>query len=100
MNRLVRVIVHNWPLKLAATGLAVLLYGGVVLSSNTQTFTGAIPVDVIGQPAGTVLLSPIPPVTQVRYFAPPDVSPVTDTFVATGRPVGRRPAGRRRRASP
>ena len=82
MNRVVRVIVHNWPLKLAATGLAMLLYGGVVLSQNTQTFNGAIPVDVVGQPDGTVLLSPIPPVTQVRYYAPPDVTPVTDTFVA------------------
>jgi YbbR domain-containing protein len=83
LNRLKRLIVHNWPLKLAATGLAVLLYAGVVLSSNTQTFTGAIPVDVIGQPAGTVRLSPIPPVQFVRYFGPPDVIPVTDTFIAT-----------------
>ena len=82
MNRIVGVIVHNWPLKLAATGLAMLLYGGVVLSQNTQTFNGAIPVDVKGKPEGTVLLSPIPPVTQVRYFAPPDITPVTDTFVA------------------
>jgi YbbR domain-containing protein len=82
LNRVVGVIVHNWPLKLAATGLAMLLYGGVVLSQNTQTFNGAIPVDVKGQPEGTVLLSPIPPVTQVRYFAPPDITPVTDTFVA------------------
>ena len=36
-----------------------------------------------GQPAGTVRLSPIPPVTQVRFFAPPDVTPLTDTFVAS-----------------
>jgi subtilisin family serine protease len=35
----------------------------------------------IGRP--TVLLSPIPPVTSVRYFAPPDVNPVT------GAPIGR-----------
>lgn len=82
MNRVARLIVHNWPLKLAAMGLAMLLYGGVVLSQNTQTFNGAIPIDVKGQPEGTVLLSPVPPVTQVRYYAPPDVTPVTDTFVA------------------
>jgi len=82
LNRLKRLVVHNWPLKLAATGLAVLLYAGVVLSSNTQTFTGAIPIDVVGQPAGAVRLSPVPPVTFVRYFAPPDVTPVTDTFTA------------------
>jgi len=83
LNRAARIIVHNWPLKLAATGLAVLLYGGVVLSQDTQTFSGAIPIDVAGQPDGTVLLSPIPPVTEVRYYAPPDVTPVTDTFVAS-----------------
>jgi YbbR domain-containing protein len=83
LSRFVKVIVHNWPLKLAATGLAMLLYGGVVLSQNTQSFSGAIQVSVVGQPEGTVRLSPIPPVTLVRYFAPPDVSPVTDTFVAT-----------------
>ena len=83
MNRAARIIVHNWPLKLAATGLAALLYGGVVLSQDTQAFSGAIPIDVSGQPDGTVLLSPIPPVTEVRYYAPPDVTPVTDTFVAS-----------------
>lgn len=82
MSRFARTIVHNWPLKLAATGLAVLLYAGVVLSQNTQTYTGAIRVDVVGQPPGTVLLSPIPPVNLVRYFAPPDVNPVTGTFTA------------------
>jgi YbbR domain-containing protein len=83
LSRFIGVIVHNWPLKLAATGLAVLLYGGVVLSQNTQTYTGAIPVDIVGKPPGTVLLSQPPPVTQVRYFAPPDVSPVTGTFIAS-----------------
>ena len=83
MNRIIGVIVHNWPLKLAATGLAMLLYGGVVLSQNTQTYTDAIKVDPVGKPPGTVLLSPIPPVTSVRYFAPPDVNPVTGTFIAT-----------------
>lgn len=82
MSRFIGVIVHNWPLKLAASGLAVLLYGGVVLSQNTQTYGGAIPVQVSGQPAGTVRMSPIPPVTTVRYFAPPDVNPVTATFTA------------------
>ena len=40
---LIRVIVHNWPLKLAAIGLATLLYGGLVLSQSTQTFTGRRP---------------------------------------------------------
>ena len=83
MNRVIGVIVHNWPLKLAATGLAMLLYGGVVLSQNTQTYPGAIPIAIVGQPPGTVLLSLPPPVTLVRYFAPPDVNPVNGTFIAS-----------------
>ena len=83
MSRVIGVIVHNWPLKLAAMGLAVLLYGGLVLSQNTQTYTDAIKVDPVGKPPDTVLLSPIPPVTSVRYFAPPDVNPVTGTFIAS-----------------
>ena len=41
-----RVIVHNWPLKLAAIGLATLLYGGLVVSQSTTTLDSAsIPVD-------------------------------------------------------
>lgn len=83
MSRFARILVHNWPLKLAATGLAVLLYAGVLLSQNTQSYSDAIPVEVVGQPPGTVLLSPIPSVTLVRYFAPPDVNPVTGTFIAS-----------------
>lgn len=83
MSRFARILVHNWPLKLAATGLAVLLYAGVLLSQNTQSYSDAIPVEVVGRPPGTVLLSPIPSVTLVRYFAPPDVNPVTGTFIAS-----------------
>lgn len=83
MSRFARILVHNWPLKLAATGLAVLLYAGVLLSQNTQSYSDAIPVEVVGRPSGTVLLSPIPSVTLVRYFAPPDVNPVTGTFIAS-----------------
>ena len=37
-------IVHNWPLKLAAVGLATLMYGGLAVSQNTQAFSGVIPV--------------------------------------------------------
>ena len=30
VRRVLRLVVHNWPLKLAAIGLATLLYGGLV----------------------------------------------------------------------
>ena len=36
VTRLLRLLVHNWPLKLAAVGLATLLYGGLVLSQNAS----------------------------------------------------------------
>ena len=43
VTRLLGIIVHNWPLKLAAIGLATLLYGGLVLSQSTATLTGVGP---------------------------------------------------------
>jgi YbbR domain-containing protein len=82
VTRLVGVILHNWPLKLAAIGLATLLYGGLVLSQNTQTFIGVIPVQVENQPEDTFLLSQPEPVTEVRYFSATGVRPITSTFEA------------------
>ena len=82
MTRVIRVIFHNWPLKLAAIGLATLLYGGLVFSQSTQTFEGVIPVDVINQPKDTFLLDVVEPVTTVRYFAPSGVRPIASTFEA------------------
>ena len=49
VTRALRVLVHNWPLKLAAIGLATLLYGGLVFAQSTQSFHGVIPVEVRGQ---------------------------------------------------
>ena len=54
MRRILRRIVHNWPLKLAAVGLATLMYGGLALSQNTQTYPGEVPVRVVNQPPNTV----------------------------------------------
>jgi YbbR domain-containing protein len=83
VTRLLGVIVHNWPLKLAAIGLATLLYGGLVLSQSTQELPVVLPVTVEGQPDDTFLLTPPEPVTVVRYFAPSGVRPITSTFTAT-----------------
>lgn len=82
MKRVLWVILHNWPLKLAAIGLATLLYGGLVLSQSAQTYPGIINVQAIGQQPGTFLLSAIPPVTSVRYFAPAGVPTAGVTFIA------------------
>jgi len=83
VRRFVTRVIHNWPLKLAAVGLATLMYGGLVLSESTQTFTGVIPVTLQGQPADTVLLTVPPPVTLIRYFAPSGVPVTSSTFEAT-----------------
>jgi YbbR domain-containing protein len=84
VRRLLGRIVHNWPLKLAAVGLATLMYGGLALSQNSQTYQGAIPVQVINQPNKTVMTPSTPdPVILVRYFAPNGVPVATSTFLAT-----------------
>jgi YbbR domain-containing protein len=83
VTRFLDRVVHNWPLKLAAIGLATLMYGGLVLSESTQTFTGVIPVTVEGQPADTVLLSVPDPVTLIRYFAPTGVPVTSSSFEAS-----------------
>jgi YbbR domain-containing protein len=73
MPRVLRFVVHNWPLKLAAIGLATLLYGGLVLSQTTQTFTGNVPIQVINAPGDVIVLSNPGSVTRVRYVAPADL---------------------------
>jgi YbbR domain-containing protein len=85
VRRILGRIVHNWPLKLAAVGLATLMYGGLALSQNTQTFPGVVPVHYVNEPTNTVVFPSTPqPVTEVRFFAPSGVGTVaTSTFVAT-----------------
>lgn len=84
MRRFVRLIVHNWPLKLAAVGLASLLYGGLVVSQSTKTLTDiVIPIDVVGAPADGFQLITIDPVTEIRYFAPYDTRPLSSDFTAS-----------------
>jgi YbbR domain-containing protein len=82
VTRVLRILIHNWPLKLAAIGLATLLYGGLVFSQSSQTFTGVIPVEVRGQPDDTVRLTDVESVTAVRYLSPSGARPITSTFVA------------------
>jgi YbbR domain-containing protein len=95
VTRVLRRIVHNWPLKVAAIGLATLLYGGLVVSRSQTTFTGGvIPVAVLNQPDGSFLLTPPPPVTEVDYIAGPDVpTPISASFIATIDLAGVTPGG-------
>lgn len=84
MRRLLAAVVHNWPLKVAAVGLAVLLYVALALSQNSKDWRGQVLIDVRNQPAGAVLVDAVQYVTSIRYFAPVDAaSRVTgDTFSA------------------
>ena len=82
MTRVLGVLIHNWPLKLAAVGLATLLYGGLVLSQSSATLTGVVPVEVVGQPADGFMLTTIRPVTEIRYVSPAGIKPISADFEA------------------
>jgi len=73
MTRALRLIVHNWPLKIGALALSTLLYGGLVLSQTTKDFPGSIPIIGVNQPANIILLSDLGVVNQIRYVAPADL---------------------------
>ena len=83
MTRFIRRLFNNWPLKLAAVGLATLMYGGLALSQNTQVYTGGIQVQPVNKPTDTFILTGPQPVTSVRYFAPAGVPVAATSFVAT-----------------
>jgi YbbR domain-containing protein len=84
VTRALSIIVHNWPLKVAAVVLASLLYTGLVLSQNAKEWRGQVPIDVRNQPGQAVLLGGVQYVTSIRYFAPVDVANRvgSDTFKA------------------
>jgi YbbR domain-containing protein len=65
-----RVLLGNWPVKLAAVGLAVVLYAGVALSENTRTWEGPVPIEVLRAPPGGALLEQPGSVIAISYRAP------------------------------
>jgi YbbR domain-containing protein len=65
-----RVLFKDWPVKLAAVGLAVVLYAGVALSENTRSWDGQVPIDVLRSPPGGALLEQPGSVTRISYRAP------------------------------
>ncbi|MBI3750496.1 MAG: hypothetical protein HY263_02410, partial [Chloroflexi bacterium] len=68
--RVVRIVVHNWPLKVAAIGFATLLYAGLVLSQSARTFAGSVPIETTNQPADVYVLPDLGVVTGIRYVVP------------------------------
>ncbi|MBA2570635.1 MAG: hypothetical protein H0V04_05585 [Chloroflexi bacterium] len=74
MRRAFEFLVRNWPLKLAAVGLATLLYGGVVLSESTRTWPAEVPIDIINPPADAAVLTVLPSLKGIEYRASIDVA--------------------------
>jgi YbbR domain-containing protein len=72
--RIGRLLLRDWPLKLAAIGLAIVLYAGVALSENTRTWGGSVPIEILRPPVGGALLEQPGSVTDIRYRAPLDVA--------------------------
>ena len=85
MSRIVRIVFHNWPLKLAAIVLASMLYAGLVISQSAQELPGSIRVDALNQPADASLVQTLPQVTRIRYVAisDPTARATPQSFQAT-----------------
>jgi YbbR domain-containing protein len=84
VNRALALVVHNWPLKLAALALASLLYVGVVLTQDVQRWTNRVPITPQNLAPDAVLISITPSeVTEIRYLAPAGVQVTVGTFTAT-----------------
>jgi len=84
VTRVLSIITHNWPLKVAAVVLASLLYVGLVLAQNSKDTRVQVPIDVRNQPAQAAYLSGVQYVTNIRYFAPADLASQigSDAFTA------------------
>jgi YbbR domain-containing protein len=90
--RVVRFIVHNWPLKIGAVLLAVILYAAMVFLQSSQVWPGSVAIDLVNQPTTGVLISQVPSVTNIRYVAAPDVPVSQSTFRATADLSGVKPS--------
>lgn len=95
MTRALRVITHNWPLKLGAVALATLLYGGLVVSQSSAPFPGTVQIHAVNPPLGAIVLTNLGAVSGIRYVAPPDLGLRidSDSFEATVDLAGVDPTG-------
>lgn len=74
MRRLAAFLFRDRALKAGAIALATVLYGGVVLSENTRTWPGQVPIEILGPPPDAALLNALEPVTDLEYRAPLEVA--------------------------
>jgi YbbR domain-containing protein len=93
--RIVGIVVHNWPLKIAAIVFASLLYGGLVLSQSARTFPGSVPILTANQPGDVYVLSDLGDVSSIRYVLPESLGLRVDpsSFTATVDLAGVPPGG-------
>ncbi|MBX3030049.1 MAG: hypothetical protein KF809_07795 [Chloroflexi bacterium] len=70
MRRWIDLLLSDWPLKLGAIGLALVLYGGVTLSDNDRSWPGDVPIEILDPPQGGAVLDLPGSVTNIRYRAP------------------------------
>jgi YbbR domain-containing protein len=82
VRRIVRIVIYNWPLKLAAIVLASLLYGGLVLSQSTRTYRDPIPIGRVNVSTDLYVVSDLGDVTSIQYVAPVDLRVDANTFHA------------------
>lgn len=74
MRSLLAFLLGNWPLKLGAVALATVLYGGVVLSQNTRTWPGQVPIEIRNPPRDATVLEFLGNVSNIQFRAPLDVA--------------------------
>lgn len=74
MRGLKNFVLGNWPLKIGAVVLATVLYGGVVLSQNTRTWPGQVPIDIHNPPRNAAVVNPLGFMTDIQYRAPLEVA--------------------------
>ncbi len=74
MKRALDFVIRNWPLKVGALALAMVLYASLVVSQNARAWPAQVPIEPLNQPAGAFLLEDPGVVTFIRLYAPPDVA--------------------------
>jgi YbbR domain-containing protein len=83
VRRLAGFVFHNWPLKLGAIGLAVILYGGMVVLQSTAVWPGTVAITPVNYPPNSTLIGTLPTVGSIRYIAAPEVPVTVESFSAT-----------------
>jgi len=83
MRRLGRFLVRNWPLKIGAVGLAIILYGGMIVLQSTAVWPGTVAITPTNYPADSTIVGTLPAVGSIRYVASADVPITVSSFSAT-----------------